>query len=417
MRRTPGVGAVPGLVTPWLIAGSVLVAGPSRAAGSDRRPPDPARSVTVPFALDHNRMIVDVEFVRRDGTIRAAHAWVDTGNPVLFLAETLARDLGLNLPGAGTGGGPDAGTVPAPAPPMRLGGVSLATDGVTTRIRPGPRVMPGVPAEANLPASALRHGRVVFDYPARRLTYATAGARRPRGVAVPCRVNAATGLVQVAATIAGETVELAIDNGSAGTWVSRRLTAAWRSRHPEWPRATGAVGSANFFGFPFEVGGDLVRIPMLEVGAVRLAGVGVLGVDQDVFDWYSGKTVVPVAGFIGANALQGVRLEVDFARGMTYWDERSALPAGDFDTVGLTLRPEVGGGYTVAGVAAKDGRAAVAGVEPGDALVSVDGFEVAHATMGRVVAALRGKPGATRTLVVERAGARATVVATVVSLP
>ncbi len=150
---------------------------------------------------------------------------------------------------------------------------------------------------------------------------------------------------------------------------------------------------------------------------MRLAGVGVLGVDQDLFDWYSGKTVAPVAGFLGANALQGVRLEVDFAQGMTYWDERSALPAGDFDTVGLTLHPEVGGGYTVAGVAAKDGRAAVDGVEPGDALVSVDGFEVANATMGRVVTALRGKPGATRTLVVERAGARATVVATVVSLP
>ncbi len=411
MRGTPRAVI---LACAAIVSGLVGATATPRPAGAAADPGRPA-SATVPYTLDHNRMIVDVEFVRRDGTIRTARAWVDTGNPDLLLAETLARDLGLAPPGAGAG--PDAGTAPLPAPPMRLGGVPLATDGVTTRIRPGPRVMPGVPAEANLPASALRRGRVVFDYPARGLTFATAGGPRPRGVPVSCRVNAATGLVQVAATIAGETVELAIDNGSAGTWVSRRLTAAWHARHPEWPQVTGAVGAANFFGFPFEAGGDLVRVPLIEVGPVRLAGVGALGLDQSLFDWYSGKTAAPVAGFIGANALLGVRLEVDFARSLTYWEAGPTPPAGDFDTVGVTLRPEPGGGYTIAGVVTKDGRAVVDGVQAGDALVSVDGLEVANATMGRVVAALRGRPGTRRTLLVERAGVRTAVTATVVSLP
>jgi hypothetical protein len=58
-----------------------------------------AASVTIPFILDHNRIIVEVEFVRPDGTPRKARAWVDTGNPFLILAESLARDLGLDLSG------------------------------------------------------------------------------------------------------------------------------------------------------------------------------------------------------------------------------------------------------------------------------------------------------------------------------
>ena len=44
------------------------------------------------------------------------------------------------------------------------------------------------------------------------------GALRPRGTAVPCRVNAETGLFMVETTIDGEKVALGVDNGSAGTW-------------------------------------------------------------------------------------------------------------------------------------------------------------------------------------------------------
>jgi hypothetical protein len=417
MRRVPRVSALSIVVAPCIVAGIAVALAAAGAPVASSGPQDEPASATLPFALDHNRMIVDVGFVRRDGTVRTARAWVDTGNPTLLVAENLARDLGLDVSGLKAGDTHHSVDSPSPAPRMLLGGVPLDVDGVKVLVRAGTRVMPGVPAEANLPASALRRGHVVFDYPARRLTFARPGVVRPRGVAIPCRVNAATGLFQIAATVDGETVQVGVDNGSAGTWVSDLLTQAWRARHPEWPSATGAVGSANFFGFRFEASGVLMRLPELGLGPLRVPGVGLLGLDQQFFDWYSQKTAAAVAGFIGANVLKGFRLEVDYPKQMTYWEESAAVVPERFDIVGLTIRPEPDGGFTVAGVATKDGRRTVDGVEPGDALIRVDALETAGAPMGQVVEALRGKPGEKRTLVLERAGVRITAEANVTRLP
>jgi hypothetical protein len=236
-------------------------------------------------------------------------------------------------------------------------------------------------------------------------------------VAIPCRVNAETGLFQVAATLDGESVQLGVDNGSAGTWVADSLTTAWRSRHPDWPHATGAVGSTNFFGFDFEATGVLMRLPELGLGPLRVSDVGLLGLDQSLFVWYSKKSAGAVVGFIGANVLKGFRLEVDYPNRMTYWEVAPPPDQGDLDIIGLTLRPETNGGFTVAGVATKDGRPAVEGVQPGDTLIRVGALDAAGATMGAVVDALRGKPGETRTLVIERAGKRSTVDAKVMRFP
>ncbi|HYN40427.1 MAG TPA: hypothetical protein VE129_01520 [Thermoanaerobaculia bacterium] len=73
---------------------------------------------------------------------------------------------------------------------------------------------------------------------------------------------------------------------------------------------------------------------------------------------------------------------------MTYWEAGPPPDADDLETVGLTLRPEANGGFTVAGT-----------------------------TMGAVGEALRGTPGATRQPVVESEGKRRTVDATVVRFP
>jgi hypothetical protein len=362
-------------------------------------------------------MIVDVEFVRPDGTIRTARAWVDTGNQFLMVGEALARDLGLDVARPKEGATQYPQMWASQTPRMRISGMPLDMQGVKTEVLSGARLMPGVPAEANVPASALRRDHVVFDYPARRLTVARPGVLRPRGVAIPCRVNAETGLFQVAATLDGESVQLGVDNGSAGTWVADSLTTAWRSRHPDWPHATGAVGSANFFGFEFEANGMLMCLPVLGLGPLRVSDVSLLGLDQSLFVWYSKKSAGAVVGFIGANVLKGFRLEVDYPNRMTYWEAAPPPDQGDLDIVGLTLRPETNGGFTVAGVATRDGRPAVEGVQPGDTLVRVGTLDATGATMGAVVDALRGKPGATRTLVIERAGKRSTVDAKVMRFP
>ena len=82
-------------------------------------PPDlapvAAPSVTVPFFLDHNRMTVEVEFVRPDGVIRPARAWVDAGSEVLMLTAPLAAELGLGQQPASACG--DSCSTPKRSPP------------------------------------------------------------------------------------------------------------------------------------------------------------------------------------------------------------------------------------------------------------------------------------------------------------
>jgi hypothetical protein len=360
-------------------------------------------------------MIVEVEFVRSDGTVRQARAWVDTGEQYLSVAEPLARDLGLDVQGLTEGA--HSVELTSPAPLLRLGGMPLDVVGVKTRVHAGALAWPGVFAEVHVAASVFRHRHVVLDYPARRLTVARPGVLKPRGGAIPCRVNTETGLFMIAAAVDGDTVSFGVDNGSAGTWVSNTLTRAWETRHPDWPQAKGAVGSTNFFGFPFESQGTLMCLPELGLGALRARNVGLLGLDQSLFDWYSKKSAGPVLGFIGANVLKSFRIEIDFPNQMTYWEAGSPTDPSDLDIVGLTLRPEADSSLTVAGVVTKDGKPTVEGVQPGDKLIRVDSLDTVNATMGTVVDALRGKPESTRTLVLERKGKRVTVQTRVVRFP
>jgi hypothetical protein len=305
----------------------------------------------------------------------------------------------------------------APAPPMRLGGLPLSVEGIKVRARPGGCVGPGIPAEANLPATVFRHDHVVFDYPGRRLIVARPGVLEPKGAAIPCRINAETGLFMVMAAIDGEPVQLGVDNGSAGTWVSDALTKTWKARHPDWPQATGAAGSTNFFGFPFEAEGVLMRLPEMKLGDLTVRDTGLLGLDRSMFDWYSKKSAGPVLGFIGANVLRSFRLEVDFPNKRTYWEAGPSTETGDLDIVGLTLRPGMDGGFAVSAVVRREGDPVVEGVQAGDKLVRVDGLDVSSATMGAVVDALRGAPGSIRTVVLERDGKRITIEAKVSRLP
>ena len=381
------------------------------------RPDRPEQaSAVAPFVLDHNRIMVDVEFVRADGSLRPATAWVDTGTQFLTVTGPLAEDLGLELTRQDGGDGRTVVTASTPRG-LRLAGAPLDLEGVAVRAQGNTVVWPAIHADATIPAAVFRNRRVVFDYPSRRIVLPAGDAPRPEGTVIPCRVNPETGLIQIEATADGEPIRLGVDTGSAGTWVSRTVVERWLARHPEWPRATGAAGSANFFGFPSEAEGVLVRLPELELGTLRARDVAVLGQRPGMFDWYSTKSAGTVAGFIGGNVLRGFRVEIDSPRSMTTWLPGPPSTAADLEIVGLTLRPLSAGGFIVAGVVTRNGAPVVPGVEPGDRLRRVDGLDADAAPMGEVVDALRGEPGARRTLVVERDGTTLTVEARVERLP
>jgi C-terminal processing protease CtpA/Prc len=54
-------------------------------------------------------------------------------------------------------------------------------------------------------------------------------------------------------------------------------------------------------------------------------------------------------------------------------------------------------------------------VQPGDKLLRIDGLETKHASWGAIYAALHGKPGEVRHLLLERNGIQLKVAATVIA--
>jgi len=306
---------------------------------------------------------------------------------------------------------------PSPCPRVGVGGVTLETAGIPLRIYPGASTAKGLAADVHLPAGVFRGSHVVFDYPARRLTVTSPGSLEPKGFPVACQVNADTGLIMVDASVDGEVVALGVDTGSAGTWVSLELTSAWQTTHPEWPVTIGALGSTNFWGRDFETAGMLMSLPVLTIGTLQTRDIAVLGLSQGLFDWYSRKSAGPVVGFIGGNVLKDYRVEVDWPGSTTFWQSGRADGVRDLDIVGLTLRPEADGSYTVAGVAEKGGEVAVAGVQEGDRLIRIGSMETAGEALGDVANVLRGAPGEVRVLELERQGSRFTVEAPVRRFP
>lgn len=384
---------------------------------------EPGTSVTVPMTLDHNRMLVNARIQRRDGTWRSALLWVDTGSPDFIMSPSLARDLGIDLSAAEK---PDQAAQPRsleipPPDSIQLGSFPLHFDGVKSKVVFQPFwLFSTMHCDANLPATVLKQYQVVFDYPGRKLTLAKPGTLSPSGIRVSAAVDPLTGIVQIDASIDGELLSLALDNGAAYSYLSGDLFHKLADRHPAWPRRTGAVGCANIWGWwPEEPVWPILRVPEINWGGTKLESVGIVGLPNffangaTLGEWYSKKTAKHVDGFLGPNAFKRFRVEIDYSNSTVYFTPDEKNDPYDLDLVGLTLQPQADSSYLVIGIAEKDGKPTVEGVDPGDLLLQVDTVKTKGGTMGTVVDALRGKPGEVRTLILEREGKQFTVRATV----
>jgi hypothetical protein len=367
----------------------------------------PAKSVTVPFVLDNNRVFVELAFALPDGTIRKTLAFVDTGNPDFDLSKSLVDALQIEH-------GKDLR--------VRLGDLPLKIDpDVQAEGFDAKSMLPGLQVESNLPAKVLRHYTLILDYAKRTLTLAEPGTLQLDGTRVLFSLNPKTGLLAVHATVDGQDYSMAIDNGSAYTWISQDVVSRWTQKHPDWQRGVGAVGHANMNGSVPELSGVDIRLPAMSLGSLQLTQIGALGVSSGwdpktmprFFDWYSQKTPGPVVAFIGGNVLKAFRVAIDYATGATYWLRQQPDDAHDLDQVGITLGPAEDGTYSVLQIAQKNGQKSVTGVLPGDVLLSVDGLPVTGATQRKVLDALHGKPGDSRKLRLQRKGEELVVTARV----
>ena len=355
-----------------------------------------APSGSVPFVLDGNRVYAQVEFLAPQAEARKALLFVDLGSPSMLLSDALYAEL--NLASNETLG-------------VRIGAADIPVESrvVSSDVWFPFAIGKDRKVEGLLPAGLLQKYQVSFDYAGRSMTLAEPGTLTPRGVPVPFQLNAITGLIAVEATIDGQTYPITIDNGSGFTWIGRSAAQAWLTRHPDWQRGTGAIGPSNMRMAEdgIETAGALLRIPEIQLGSLRMQQVGALAIgpdDQghDFMDWYSTKNALPVIGWLGGNVLRHFRVTIDYPQRMSYWEPQSALDV-DFDYLGLTLAWRHGE-YYVAGIAAHDGRATVKDVQVGDKLVQIGKLQTRGASREAVFAAMHGKPGESRSLVLERAG-------------
>ena len=360
---------------------------------------------TTKFLLDGNRTYAELGFIRPDGAVHRALAFVDMGSPSVTLKESLFKELKLdeNRPLLFK-----VGALSVEVPPGEVDSESGEPRSMGTDLK----------VEGLLAAGVLQRYQVVIDYRNRTLGLARPGTIKPQGIPVPFRLKKETGLIAVEAEIDGRPYSVTIDNGSAYTWFRQDTVKTWLAAHPEWERGVGAVGPSNMTmsGDGAETSGILARIPQIRIGSLVLKQVGVLGAGRgespvpnvSLFDWYSTKNAAPVIGWIGGNVLKGFRLTIDYPNKTIYWLKESDPESDELNQVGLTLRSEKRE-FFVAGVAKKNGTPTVEGVLPGDKLIRIGDLETKNATWGAVYEAMRGKPGEVRRLLLERRGQRISV--------
>jgi len=179
------------------------------------------------------------------------------------------------------------------------------------------------------------------------------------------------------------------------------------ARHPGWLRAEGAVGQSNqaMVDQAFEQEGTVVRVPVMALGALQLRDVGLLGsgpakggvvVDPLIGNlfwnaWGKGAPG-PVVGWLGGNVLSRYRLTIDYRNHVTYWLQTAVPRTDELNAVGISL-VHTPTGYRIGGLVHRDGIPLVAGVEPGDQFVAIDGKDAASMTRGAMLGALQGRPG------------------------
>jgi hypothetical protein len=366
-------------------------------------------SSTVPITLDHNRIIIDVYFPMPDGSRTRVRGWVDPGDTKISITEALAKKLGLAV----SEGKPGERTSQVPRE-LLVGDmhIDLSASKEATALSEE-SIAPGSSASIKLPAPILRHYDVLIDYPNREFTIGAPSSIHFEGTHIPTAVGESTGLLQTECNIAGQKNTISLDPGASVSWISGEALGKWHKAHPAWPSMAGAVGPANLWGLQSEPSWRVLRIPAITCGSTELTNGIAVPFDKDTLDWYQKRAGVPTIGLIGADVLLNFRVGIDYAHSTVYFKQLSKYAPPGLDVVGLTLKPEADGRYTVISVSEHRGKPSVPDVKVGDNLVTVDNARVKGGTMGQAWSLLSGSPGDIRMLGLIRDGKPLTVKATV----
>jgi len=373
--------------------------------------------VEVPATIDHNRVVIEVEVASSNGATQRVRAWVDNGNPELDLSRRLATALGLSV---------TCGDNDCSSPPPReisIGGMSIPLGEVKEAKIPLKPVTAaavlasGMNVEINIPSTVLRHYDVLVDFPGHKFSIGAPGSIHFQGPSTKVQINADTGLILVPSQIENKKYQMSLDLGSCISFLWDEVFAKLVADHPDWPHMTGGVGSANVWGMDEETKWLVMRVDRVQFGPLFLTNVPMIDFPGDRFEYFSKRIGIPTGGLLGGNAFLNYRVGLDYAHSLVYFDIGRLFNFPEFDVIGLILRPEDDGRFTVLGIADSGGSPSVptgpGGVQSGDTLLAVDSIPARGVTMGQVWAMLGGTPGQERRLTMERAGKTFVVLARV----
>lgn len=359
--------------------------------------------ITVPAAIDHNRVIINAEISLPNQSSETIRAWVDNGNPDLYISRRVATLLNLPV----TCGDQECTSPPPKA--ITVGGMTIPLSTLKEAkipLRPvcaATVLAPGMAVEITLPASILRNYDLLIDFPEHRFSLGAPGSIHFQGSSEKVRITP-NGLIQVPSQIENKKYNLALDIGSSISFLSAELFEKIAAAHANWPRMKGAVGPANMWGADAETNWDVMRLARVQFGPLYLTDVPVVAASKPVMDFFEKRAGMPTAGLIASEMLLNYRVGLDYAHSTVYFDIGRMSRFPDFDVVGLVLRPADDGEYTVLSVVEFEGKPSVPAVQAGDHLEAVDGISVRGASMGQVWSMLGGTPGQERKLTIERSG-------------
>ncbi len=351
-------------------------------------------------------MVIDVGVPLKDGSSESVHAWVDNGDPDLWMSKRVAELIGLSVNCDGQACAGQANPQ-LPALEILIGGIKVSLPSSSPiKIPPNSVIAPGMNVELKIPSTVLRQYDVLIDFPEHRFTIGARGSIHFQGEPAKIAINAENGLIQVPSRIDNKKYNLALDVGSSISFLSPELFDKLAAAHPDWPHMTGAVGSANMWGAEEETKWKVMRVDRVQYGPAFLTDVAFVELSKETADFFAKRAGITTTGLLGASALQNFRVGLDYAHSTVYFEVGRTSTFPDFDVVGLILRPENSGGFTILGVADIDGKLSVPvgpdGVQPGDSLVAVNDISVLTSTMGQVWAMLGGMPGQERRLTIRR---------------
>jgi hypothetical protein len=363
-----------------------------------------AKAVTVPAIIDHNRLVIRADLRLQNGSTETVRAWVDNGNPDLYLSRRVAILLGLDVKC-----GDQECTAPPPSE-IFVGGMSIPLTAVKEAkipLRPPDQaavLAMGMNVEINIPSRVLRNYDVLVDFVERKFSIGGPGSIHFQGSAGKAQVSAENGLIEVPSQIEGKKYNLALDVGSSISFLSEDLFNKLAAAHPGWPRMTGAVGSANMWGAEEETMWKVMTVDRVQFGPLFLTNVPMVSLSKPILDFFEKRAAMASVGVLGSDVLLNYRVGFDYAHSTVYFDLGRTYKFPDFDVVGLVLRPEGDGRFSILGVADFEGKPSVDGVQRGDHLVAVNDLSVRDASMGQVWSMLGGKPGDEKQLTIERGG-------------